>query len=128
MWIASAREDLVDAREALSRGRYFRAAFFAQQAAEKAFEALFFKVRREHPPPIHSVTDLYHMLKSAGFSLASELEERLYILNKYYTVTRYPDAANGLPSEAVDRLEADRAVKLSEEVVDFAEQYSRAGG
>ncbi len=43
-------------------GRYFRAAFLEQQAVEKVLEALFFTVRREEPR-LHTVTELYSMLK-----------------------------------------------------------------
>jgi len=119
----AAKEDLFDADDAIRRGRWFRAAFFSQQAVEKALKALFFVVRREEPPHIHTVTELYKLLKDAGFSLQRDLEDQLYILNKYYTVTRYPDAANGLPSEAVDRIEAERAYGLAVEVVRAIEDY-----
>ncbi len=123
LWLQAAEEDLVDARDALERRRWFRAAFFAQQAVEKALKALFFIVRREEPPRIHTVTELYRMLREAGFRLPRELEEQLYILNKYYTVTRYPDAAGGPPSESVDRLEAERALGIAERVVEYARRY-----
>ena len=123
LWIRAAREDLVDAEDALKRSRWFRTAFFAQQVVEKAFKALFFIVRREEPPKIHTVTELYTMLKESGFTLPSELEQQLYILNKYYTVTRYPDAANGLPSESVDKIEAERAYNLAKEVLEYVERY-----
>jgi len=123
LWVRAGREDLADAEDALNRSRWFRAAFFAQQAVEKALKALFFVVRREEPPRMHTVTELYAMLKESGFALPLELEQQLYILNKYYTVTRYPDAANGLPSESVDRVEADRAYKLAKEVVEYVERY-----
>jgi len=95
--------------DSLKGGRWFRIAFFAQQAVGKALKALFFIVRREKPPKLYTVTELYAMLKESGFTLPPELEQQLYVLNKYYTVTRYPDAANGLPSESVDRVEAERA-------------------
>jgi len=52
--IGAAREDLVDAGDALKRGRWFRTAFFAQQAVEKAFRALSFVIRRGEPPKIHN--------------------------------------------------------------------------
>ena len=123
LWIEAAKEDLFDASEALRRGRWFRVAFFSQQAVEKALKALFFVVRREEPPHVHTVTELYRSLKDAGFALPRELEEQLYILNKYYTVTRYPDAANGLPSEAVDKIEAERAYGLAVEVVRIVEDH-----
>jgi len=75
------------------------------------------------PPHIRTVTELYKLLKDAGFALRGDLEDQLYILNKYYTVTRYPDAANGLPSEAVDKIEAERAYGLAAEVVKTIEDY-----
>ncbi len=71
------------------------------------------------------MTGLYHLLKEKGFKLPSEIGEQIYIFNKYYTVTRYPDAANGLPSESVDRIEGERAVSLAREVLNFAERYVR---
>ena len=73
--VGAAREDLVDAEDALKRGQWFRAAFFAQQAVEKAFKALFLIVRREEPPRIYTVTELYAMLKEPGFTPPSELEQ-----------------------------------------------------
>ncbi|MDH5815682.1 MAG: HEPN domain-containing protein [Candidatus Nezhaarchaeota archaeon] len=124
LWIEAAHEDLVDAGDAIQRGRWFRAAFFSQQAVEKALKAMFFVVRREEPPHIHTVTELYRLLKEVGFTLPQELEEQLYILNKYYTITRYPDAANGLPSEAVDRVEAERAYNLACSVVKAIEEHA----
>lgn len=128
LWFQAAEEDLYDGREALSRGRWFRAAFYAQQAVEKALKALFFTVRREEPPHIHTVTDLYLLLKEAGYRLPEGLEEQLYTLNKYYTVTRYPNAANGPPSHSVDRVEAERALKIAEEVVRHAKGSAGGGG
>ena len=124
LWLDAAREDLEDAELMLREKRWFRAAFFAQQAAEKSLKALFFVVLREEPPHLHTVTELYRHLSSAGFRLPEDLEEQLYILNKYYVVTRYPDAANGLPSEAVDRVEAERAVKLARRILEYAGEAS----
>ena len=125
LWLKAAEEDLADAEDMLKRGRYFRAAFFAHQAVEKVLKALFFTVRREEPPHIRTVTELYMLLNEKGFELPEEIEAEIYILNKYYTVTRYPDAANGLPSESVDRVEAERAVNLAEKVVEYVRNYLR---
>ena len=120
LWLAAAEEDLEDAKIAFDMGRWFRTAFFSQQAVEKALKALFFVILRREPPKTHVITELYKQLKEAGFSL--EVEDELYVLNKYYTVTRYPDAANGLPSESVDRLEAERALRIAEKVVEVARE------
>jgi len=126
LWLRAADEDLEDAKIALNGGRWFRAAFFSQQAVEKALKALFFVVRREEPPRIHTVTELYALLKEAGFSLPRDIEDQIFILNKYYTVTRYPDAAGGLPSESVDRVEALRAYDLASEVVRLVREFLRS--
>ncbi|OYT30633.1 MAG: DNA-binding protein [Thermoprotei archaeon] len=125
LWIEAAREDIIDAEHMFTRKRYFRCAFFAQQAVEKTLKALFFIVRREEPPHIHTITELYYLLKEKGFALPEDLEEQLFILNKYYTVTRYPDAANGPPKDSVDRIEAKRAIELAKRVIEYAEEYSR---
>ena len=79
-------------------------------------------------PEINDVAELYRLLREAGFRLPENVEEQLYTLNKYYTVTRYPDAANGLPSESVDRLEAERAVRPAEEVIEAARRRVEEAG
>ncbi|NPA85748.1 MAG: HEPN domain-containing protein [Crenarchaeota archaeon] len=122
LWLLSALEDLEDAEDMLKRDKCFRAASFAQQATEKALEALYFVVLRREPPKTHIVTELYRRLKEGSFSLPKDVEKKIYVLNKYYTVTRYPDAANGLPSESVDCFEAERALSIAMEVVDFAKR------
>jgi len=127
LWIGAARGDLLDAEDALERGRWFRTAFFAQQTVEKAFKALFFVAKRGEPPKIRAVTELYAILKESGFAPSPELEEQSRVLNKYYTVTRYPDAANGLPSESVDRVEAERAYNLARRVLEHVERYAEQG-
>ena len=122
-WLKTAEEDLADAEDALARGRWFRVAFFAQQAVEKALKALFFIVRREEPPRTRSIPDLYFKLKEAGFRLPEDLEQQIYVLSKYYTVTRYPDAANGLPSESVYKVEAERALEIARRVISYVREY-----
>ena len=126
LWLEAAKEDLEDAEYAIERGRWFRVAFFSQQAVEKALKALYPLIHRKEPPKIHTVTELYQELREAGFRLPSDLERSLYILNKYYTVTRYPDAANGPPSESVDEEEAMRAYTIARRVVEVAKKTIQA--
>ncbi len=59
---------------------WFRASFYSQQAVEKALRPLFFVVRREKPPYIHTTTELYSLLREAGFTLPGHIEEQLFIL------------------------------------------------
>lgn len=125
LWLKSAEEDCFDAEVFYRNGRYFRTAFFAQQAVEKALKAMFIVMAREDPPKIHTVTELYRLLvEKSTFRLPEEIERLLYFLNKFYTVSQYPDAANGLPSESVDELEAARALKIAKEVIEHARRYA----
>lgn len=124
LWFRSAEEDMEDAKTFMVSRRYFRTAFFAQQCVEKVLKALFIELAREEPPKIHSVTELYRILRDkTKFKLPESIEEQIYILNKYYTISRYPDAANGLPSESVDRIEAERALRIAEEVLNYARTF-----
>jgi HEPN domain-containing protein len=44
-------------------------------------------------------------------------------LDKYYDITRYPGfLPGGIPSEAFDRVDADRSIELSQIVVDFVRE------
>ena len=124
LWIRAAEEDLEDAELALKFNRWFRVAFYAHQCVEKLLKALFFIVRREEPPKIHVVTELYDLLRESGFTLPKDIEDELPILNKYYTVTRYPDAANGLPSQSVDKIEALRAYNLAKRVYEWIRKFT----
>ncbi|MBC7110539.1 MAG: HEPN domain-containing protein, partial [Archaeoglobi archaeon] len=81
LWFKTAEEDLKDARAFIEMGRYFRTAFFAQQAVEKVLKALFIELLRTEPPKIHSVTELYRELREkSGFRLPEELENQIFIL------------------------------------------------
>ncbi|MEZ0320128.1 MAG: HEPN domain-containing protein [Pyrobaculum sp.] len=57
----------------------------------------------------------------------SSLEEEVAELIKFYTVSRYPDAAAGQPYEVVTRSDAQRSLETAEEVL-FLEQFLRSAG
>ncbi len=128
LWLRSARADLEDARLLAEAGRWYRVAFLAQQAVEKALKALHLLVLRREPPHTHHLPMLYRGLVEAGFRLPEELEDALYTLTKYYTVTRYPDAAGGPPEEAVGRREALDALRKAERIVGLVEDAAREAG
>ena len=44
-------------------------------------------------------------------------------LDKYFEITRYPGyLPGGIPSEAFDRIDADRSIELSTQVVNFVQE------
>jgi hypothetical protein len=126
--IREAWHDLCTAQLLYSARRFNAAAFYSHQAVEKALKSLFFVFLRAEPPKSHVLVELYRELKRAGVELDPALEEAVAELNKFYTVSRYPDAAAGQPFEAVTRRDAERALETARAVADLAEGLlARAG-
>jgi len=113
-WI-QALEDLETARVLLINKRYYAAAFYSHQAAEKALKAAHIEVKREPPPRTHNIVELGSGL---GFS---NLMDDLMELNPEYTVSRYPNAANGVPAHMYNEVIAQRHLKRAERVLTNAE-------
>ncbi len=106
---------------AFERKRWARATFLAQQAVGKALKALWVHVAREPPTRTHVLPELVPQ----GVSLGDVSVEDLYWLTKYYTVSRYPDAAGGPPSMLIVEWEARKALEVAEKVVSLVEKLLR---
>ncbi len=92
-------------------------AFLCQQAVEKALKALYLEKRRESPGSTHSLIFLGKKLK-----LPARLLGNLRKLGPDFVIARYPDAAQGLPSELYDRKTAEERLRLSKEVLRWVEK------
>lgn len=117
-WLRQAVQDLEDADFSRQGGRFNLACFLGQQAAEKAVKAYLYH-RRVEDVWGHSLIDLcedaklFDMMFDTIKSIARQLD-------KYFEMTRYPSyLPGGIPSEAFDRVDADRSIELSHQVVDF---------
>ncbi len=117
-WLKAAEDDLEDARTLLRAGRYAGAAFHAHQAAEKALKALIIELRREVPPRIHNLIALARHLSIDD----EDILEALRRLNPHYRISRYPDAANGVPMEVYSESIASELLELAERVVAWAKR------
>ncbi len=117
-WLRAAEDDLVDAEVLLRAGRYAAAAFHAHQAAEKALKAAIIALRRELPPRIHNLVRLAEILGIDD----PEILEAVRRLNPHYRVSRYPDAANGIPSEVYSENIASELLMLAKRVVDWVKR------
>ncbi len=62
------------------------------------------------------------MLKLGRALEVSELMDELRILNPHYTVARYPNAANTVPSEPYSREMASRCVEAAERVLAWVKE------
>jgi HEPN domain-containing protein len=117
-WLRQARQDLNDADYNRQGERYNLACFLGQQAAEKALKA-FLYFRGAEDVWGHSLIDLCEDAKlfEMFFDIVKSDARQL---DKYYEMTRYPNYLPGvIPSEAFERVDADRAMELAQIVVDF---------
>jgi HEPN domain-containing protein len=123
-WMRQAKQDLDDADFAREGARFNLACFLGQQAAEKAVKAYLYH-RKVEDVWGHSLVDLCEDAKLFDMffdTIKSEARQ----LDKYYEITRYPGfLPSGIPSEAFDRIDADRSIQLSKLVVDFVDERVR---
>lgn len=117
-WLKEAVNELELARRLLELGYYNYASFHSHQAAEKALKALIVERLRLIPPKAHNLLELAERLEAGGIDLGDLLDD-LKDLNPHYLVSRYPDAANGVPSEVYTRRTAERCVSMASRVVEW---------
>ncbi len=120
-WLRQAEQDLRDAAYNQEGEKFNLACFLCQQAAEKAVKAYLY-YRGAEDVWGHSLIDLCEDAKIFEMffdTIKSEARQ----LDKYYEITRYPGyLPSGISSEAFDRDDADRAIELSQLVVDFVKE------
>jgi len=117
--LAQARAD-IDAAVHLVAGRHFNVAcFLAQQAAEKALKGyLFYRGAAEVWG--HSAAELCETCAEIEPAFG-ELVGPVSLLDKYYIPTRYPNGLpGGIPKDAFDKVEAERAVDIARRAADTA--------
>ena len=120
-WQRQALQDLDDADFAREGARYNLACFLGQQAAEKSVKAFLYH-RRVEDVGSHSLVDLCEDAKLFDM-MFDILKSDARQLDKYYEITRYPGfLPEGIPSEAFDRVDADRSIQLSTMVVYFVKE------
>jgi len=110
--VKQAKRGLLNARKNVEIGAYEVAAFLAEQAVEKFLKAGWITLRKEMPPHTHYLLEL-----GQGLKMPAPLRRHLAFLNPDYTVSRYPDAANGVPYELYDRQTALSKIEAAEQVI-----------
>jgi len=116
-WLSQALRDLEQAEDSRGAGRHEWACFAAQQAAEKAVEALHLSAGQEAWG--HVVARLLRELP-AGVEPPAELIEKGRVLDAYYIPPRYPNShPEGAPFEHYGPLQSAEAVRYAREILDF---------
>jgi len=116
-WFRQALRDLEHARKSMDMGDYEWACFAAQQAAGKAVKALYQHLGVEVWS--YSVARMLENLPE-GLKPPRDLIDKARELDRHYIPTRYPNFhPEGAPMDYYTRLDAERAVRYAEEVVEF---------
>jgi HEPN domain-containing protein len=118
-WWREANHNLRQARKNFELEEFSVAAFLSHQAAEKALKALYIMVKSRLPPRGHDLLKLGRAVE------ASAIIDELRILNPHYTVARYPNAANTVPSELYSREMASRCVEAAERVLRWVKELGK---
>ncbi len=123
LWLQG-EEDLETARILLKTHRYYAAAFFSHQAAEKFLKATYLEVAKDVYPKTHNLVELGRLLH------LDDIMEDLMELNPEYMISRYPDAANGVPAhmynENIAKRHLERAERVREVCLRILERSSRS--
>lgn len=111
-WFEQAKADLRTARNCLKSKDYYASVFFSQQATEKALKALHIQEKRELPPKTHSLIEIGEILK-----VPQKIVPILKELSPEYIITRYPNAAYGIPAKLYTEEKAKKCLKMASEVL-----------
>ena len=119
-WSAQGRHDLEDARYASEGGRHALACFLSHQATEKAVVAYLY-ARGAEQVWGHGLADLCKDATAfdASFDLVKSSAAQL---DKHYLGARYPSGMPaGVPWEAYDEQDSNRAIAIADEVLRFVD-------
>ena len=116
-WFKQAEADLRHACNSLTHGDFEWSCFAAQQAAEKAVKAVFFKFGQEAWG--HTLTALIGNLRSS-LEIDPNLIDYCRMLDKHYIPTRYPNGFDsGAPTDFYTKTEAQQAIAHAEKILQF---------
>ncbi len=117
-WLQQANKDLDDARYTAQGRRFNITCFLAQQAADKALKDCLYHLGEELVLG-HCCADLCKRCAVLDMRF-HDIRASAAALDKHYFPTRYPNGLpGGIPSEAFDEVDAERALTLSQRVIDF---------
>ncbi|EKQ67318.1 hypothetical protein OsccyDRAFT_3575 [Leptolyngbyaceae cyanobacterium JSC-12] len=117
-WLAFARDDLRMAELAMTENLYNQVCFHAQQCAEKTIKA-----QGPTPPRTHRLGDLVNLLDP---NLVTAIALDVQLLDRFYILTRYPDALPGsLPEGLPEASDAQEALSVARQVFEMVTQELR---
>ncbi|WP_350309087.1 HEPN domain-containing protein [Ignisphaera cupida] len=121
MWLKQAESDLKKALNDLVTGDWDSAAFWSQQAAEKALKALLLEHGLVYRG--HELLEIANLIEKELNINVDEVRNLLRDLTIHYVISRYPNAANGIPAELYTKDIAESLVEKARRVVEWVKQY-----
>ncbi|ADX84972.1 HEPN domain-containing protein [Saccharolobus islandicus] len=120
-WIEQALEDLDTAKLLLTNGKYYASAFYSQQAVEKSLKSLIIYLGKD-PGKTHSLTELIEMVEKEGVTMPINIKENLMVLSPHFIISRYPDAANGVPFKQYSKSISEDLYNRAKEVIEWVKE------
>ncbi len=125
-WLSQAAHDLEAAQANAADGRHALACFLCHQSAEKAVSGFLFAKGAEQVWG-HSLADLCE--DALAFDQSFDLVKSIAVLlDKHFLGARYPESLpGGVPAEAYERADSDRALEIAGDVLAAVNQRLEAG-
>ena len=124
LWLEQARRDLEAARHLAETRDRFASVFWSHQAAEKALKAVLLASGKAVRG--YNLLELLRVIEAElGVEVPGDAARCARRLNPHYVVSRYPDAANGLPYEVYGEEDAVEALECAGVVLAWAERLLR---
>ncbi len=120
-WLAQAQHDLDAAQANATDGRHALACFLCHQSAEKAVAGFLYS-RGAELVWGHALADLCE--DALAFDQSFDLVKSIAVmLDKHYLGARYPESiAGGVPSEAYEDADSERALEIAGDVLAAVQQ------
>jgi HEPN domain-containing protein len=116
-WLKQAERDQAQAVDSRQSERHEWACFAAQQAAEKAVQALHLHLGQEAWG--HVVAQLLRELPETTHP-PPVLIEQAKVLDTFYIASRYPNShPSGAPFEHFGEIQSDQALEFSRQIIEF---------
>ena len=123
-WLKQALRDFDHAQESKKIKHFEWVTLAAQQAAEKAIKAVFFKMGGD--PWGHALTQLLQKLPS-DIQPPEEILNASKFLDKHYITTRYPNGFSaGAPEDYYTEQDADEAIANAKKIIEFCQNQISA--
>lgn len=116
-WLRQGKADLKTAEDCFRNSDYYAAAFFCQQAVEKSLKGYYIAKKMELPPKTHNLLEL-----SLELAVPDDILKVARELTPEFIISRYPNAAGGVPADLYDEDKAGRLLGMTRRFFSWLEE------